>query len=91
MSTFENKDNPNNGEIFAHLIPGHMVPLDTTKPWVMSTVYGKWHLTSGGCRYSTIIEMWNREYRDTTPEESEMCFYCRRRWRQIQKDKPLAM
>jgi hypothetical protein len=65
----------------------HQVPLDTDYPWVWSVKEQRWHLTSAPCRYAPTIDVWNRQYRDTTPPEQEMCFYCRRQYHEMLKRK----
>ena len=72
-------------------IPGHLIPLDVSFPWVQSTQYHRWHLTEDGCRYAGIIELWNRDYRADTPPVEEMCGHCLFKWRKLQRGLGIAV
>jgi hypothetical protein len=57
-----------------------MVPLDESYFTVESILELKKHLTGGGCRYSKIIDVGNRNYSNAIPKDDEWCFYCYGHW-----------
>ena len=73
---------PNNtGGIPPHKLPPHLMPLDISRRWVKSIPEGRWHFLPDHCRLAPIIDVVNRAYRDSDPQEDQMCGWCRARWR----------
>lgn len=56
----------------------HLMPIDTSRGWIMSLERGVWHLTTDGCHYIYVIKPHNREYTDLLSKDCKLCTHCQK-------------